>query len=113
VATYKQPCIHCGEWLERDARFCPKCGSYFPFGYACPHCLRDVRKDYQICPGCGRALYIACPHCGGRTFVQEYCECCRKTLMVQCSSKRCGAMQFFENERCTACGKKLKAQLEK
>lgn len=113
MATYKQPCIHCGNFLDTGSRFCPKCGSNSPFGYNCPKCLHEIQKDFQLCPGCGRQLYITCPHCGRRTFVQETCESCGKTLMVPCSNKRCGVMQFFENERCTACGKKIKNQLAK
>ena len=113
MATYKQPCIHCGGLLERDARFCPACGSMSPFGYACPSCLREVKKDQPICAGCGRPLYIACPLCGERTFVQEKCESCGKWLMVRCGNVRCGVLQFFENKKCTACGKKIKAELQK
>jgi hypothetical protein len=30
---------------------------------------------------------------------------------VGCTNKRCSAPQFFENKRCTACGKKIKAKL--
>jgi len=111
VATYKQPCLHCGEWLDTAVRFCPRCGSHSPFGYVCPQCLKDVQKTWQVCPGCGRALYIACPHCGLRTFVEDTCEACGLTLMVRCDNKRCGVVQFFENATCTACGRKIKAKL--
>jgi len=111
MATYKQRCIHCGELVDTSVRFCPKCGSHSPFGYACPQCLTAVRKDWRVCPSCGRALYITCPHCGGRTFVEDNCEACGKTLMVPCHNKRCGEPQFFENKRCTACGAKITAEL--
>jgi len=109
VATYQQPCVHCGNFLDTAARFCPACGSPSPFGYACPRCLHAVAKQTRVCPGCGRALYIACPHCGGVTFVQDTCEQCGVTLMVPCSNKRCGVWQFFQNATCTACGAKIKA----
>jgi len=108
VATYKQPCIHCGFFLDTSNRFCPKCESTSPFGYSCPTCLHDVQKDFAICPGCGRPLYILCPHCKARTFVQNNCEQCGCNLTFPCENKRCGSMQFFENTKCTACGKKLK-----
>ena len=47
------------------------------------------------------------------TFVQDICERCGKTLMVQCENKRCLQYQFFQNTQCTACGKKIKAVLAK
>lgn len=108
MAFYKQPCIHCGSLTDRDARVCPKCGSFSPFQYLCPTCLREVHKEGALCAGCGRPLYIGCPACGARTFVQERCEHCGAGLMVYCQNPRCGVMQFFENTRCTVCGKKIK-----
>jgi len=109
MATFKQPCIHCGTLVDRDARFCPACGSNSPFVYLCPTCLREVKKGAEtLCAGCGRPLYITCPLCGGRTFVGERCESCGANLMIKCPNKRCGVAQFFQNEKCTACGKKIK-----
>ena len=109
MATYKQTCIHCGTLVDRDARFCPTCGSNSPFGYHCPTCLHEIEKVTQaLCAGCGRQLYIVCPICGARTFVQEKCEVCGVSLMIRCKNPRCGVGQFFENEKCTACGKKIK-----
>ena len=113
TASYKQPCMHCGSLVDRDARFCPSCGSRSPFAYLCPACLRVVDKGQNVCAGCGRPLHITCPHCGGQTFVTDVCEKCGKTLLVPCENKRCGEMQFFENIHCTACGKKIKAKLIK
>jgi RNA polymerase subunit RPABC4/transcription elongation factor Spt4 len=109
MATYKQPCVHCGMLIDRDARFCPNCASRSPFGYLCPTCLHPIEKGQRVCPGCGRSLYIECPHCSEQTFVDERCEICGKSLLVQCGNKRCGEMQFFQNTKCTACGKKIKA----
>lgn len=108
MATYKQPCAHCGALIERDSRFCPACGSHSPFGYLCPTCLRPVRKGEMLCAGCGRPLYLPCPSCGKQTFVQERCEQCGAGMMRKCQNPRCGALQFFENTKCTACGKKIK-----
>ena len=113
MAFYKQPCIHCGGLLDRDARFCPACGSGSPFGYACPSCLREVQKGQSICAGCGRPLYISCPHCEARSFVQAQCEACGKPLMVRCANVRCGQLQLFQNKKCTACGKKIKTEIQK
>jgi predicted amidophosphoribosyltransferase len=107
MASYKQPCIHCSTYIDRDSRFCPSCQSGSPFGYLCPACLRPIQKDQSLCSGCGRPLYITCPACGKSTFVQEKCEQCGGTLMVNCQNPRCGVQQFFENKKCTACGKKI------
>lgn len=112
MAFYKQPCMHCGQLIDSDSRLCTKCGSRSPFCYSCPTCLREVRKGDAVCPGCGRLLYIICPHCGGQTFVQDTCEQCRQSLMVLCSNHRCMQPQFFQNIKCTACGKKLKNRIK-
>lgn len=112
MATYKQQCIHCGAFIERDSRFCPTCGSRSPFGYTCPTCRSPIQKEHRICSGCGRPLRIPCPHCGGMTFVGARCDHCGNSLLVQCSNPRCGELQFFQNPKCTACGKKIKLQTE-
>jgi predicted nucleic acid-binding Zn ribbon protein len=109
MASYKQPCIHCGAYIEPDARFCTSCRSQSPFGHLCPACLRPIEKEQPLCSGCGRVLYIPCPACGKQTFVQEKCEQCGAALMVLCQNPRCGARQFFQNTKCTACGKKIKS----
>jgi len=62
----------------------------------------------MVCPGCGRPLRVICPYCGKVTFVGDRCEHCAGTLLIKCPNRRCGDMQFFENEKCTACGKRLK-----
>ena len=107
MSSYKQACMHCGNLIDRDSRFCPNCASMSPFVFLCPTCLRPIEKGQSICTGCGRPLYVACPACGQMTFVQERCEKCGAGLMVSCGNKRCGAVQFFQNAKCTACGKKL------
>jgi len=108
MATYKQPCLHCGEFIEGDSRICEKCHSRSPFGYNCPACLREIRKGQGVCSGCGRSLYVNCPTCKQLTFVGERCDVCGSGLMVKCVNPRCGDLQFFENIKCTACGKKIK-----
>jgi len=113
MAGYKRCCIHCGSLIGSDSRFCSVCGSDCPFGYLCPACLKPVEKTQTVCPGCGRPLHITCPFCGETTFVQSTCEKCGKSLTVVCENPRCGSKQFFENQKCTACGKKLRPLLQK
>ena len=113
MAVYKQLCIQCGTFISRDSRICPACGSMSPFVYLCPSCMRPIEKGQRLCAGCGRVLYVACPACGKPTFVMDRCEACGAGLMVRCENPRCQAPQFFENTKCTACGKKIKAKYEK
>ncbi|MDR1538724.1 MAG: zinc ribbon domain-containing protein [Clostridiales bacterium] len=108
MATYREPCIHCGEYIGRDSHFCPSCGSQSPFSLRCPACRKVIKKGDLVCSGCGRSLYASCPSCGSKTFVGERCERCKADLMVRCSNERCGRLQFFENVKCTECGKKLR-----
>jgi len=109
MATYQQPCTHCGDMIERDSRFCPKCGSTNPFVFLCPNCLKIVQRGFAVCSGCGRPLSTECPFCGGQTFAGcSKCDACGKSLMLQCENKKCGQKQFFENTKCTACGKPIK-----
>ena len=108
MATYKQPCIHCKTLIERDSRLCPTCGSRSPFGYLCPTCLREIQRGSAVCAGCGRPLTVSCPSCKAPTFAGERCDACGAGLMIPCSNTRCRELQFFENVKCTACGKKIK-----
>ena len=109
MATYKQPCIHCGEMIGRDSRVCSRCTSRSPFGYHCPNCLKEIERGNLVCAGCGRSLITVCPFCGGQTFAgSERCDVCGRPVMILCENKRCGQVQFFENTKCTVCGKKIK-----
>jgi RNA polymerase subunit RPABC4/transcription elongation factor Spt4 len=101
--------MHCSTLVERDAHFCPQCGSRSPFGYQCPACLKPIERGNAVCASCGRQLTTLCPYCGGSTFVgAQNCDACGKTLLIRCESKRCGELQFFENPKCTVCGKRIK-----
>ena len=108
MATYKEPCVHCGELAERDALFCGKCGSNSPFGYSCPTCLKPITKDQKVCSGCGRQVYITCPTCKKEIFADTTCGHCNGNLMIKCTNSRCGKPQFFQNVNCAVCGKKIK-----
>ena len=99
MASYQQTCMHCNSLIDRDARFCPFCGSQSPFGYLCPACLLPIKEGQTMCSGCGRRLYVICPRCSSETFVQERCEKCGQSLMVFCQNKRCGVLQFFEKQK--------------
>ncbi|NLC41107.1 MAG: hypothetical protein GX763_09360 [Clostridiaceae bacterium] len=108
MAGYKHPCIHCGNLIDHDARYCIYCNSRSPFAFRCPDCLKEVEQKQSICSSCGRPLYVPCPSCAQLTFVSDNCQSCGTTLLVQCQNKRCMQMQFFQNTKCTACGKLLK-----
>jgi RNA polymerase subunit RPABC4/transcription elongation factor Spt4 len=111
MATYMQPCIHCGHLVDSGENHCPNCTSSHPFTLVCPQCRQSVTATQAVCPDCGRGLYIACPHCGGRTFAQEFCQLCNRPLTVTCPNKACRDRQFYQNTRCTACGRPIKATL--
>lgn len=108
MAGYDKPCIGCGSFIGYDSHFCPVCGRQSPFYDACPSCGAEIKRAWQRCASCGRELHIVCPHCGQPTFVGEKCDKCGQSLMVRCSNKLCQGMQFFQNEKCTLCGKKIK-----
>lgn len=108
MASYKQPCLQCGSFIDRDSLVCPSCGSRNAFGYHCPTCKKTITKGQRACSECGRPLYVPCPYCAKPTFVADRCDHCGMTLLKQCENSRCGAWEFFENVRCTTCGKKMK-----
>ena len=86
MAFFKQPCRHCGTLLDRDSRFCKKCGSRSPFVALCPTCMREVSENHEFCVGCGRELYIICPKCKKRTFAGDKCTNCNESLMKKCQN---------------------------
>ena len=108
MAGYDKPCIGCGELIGYDHRFCPICGRISPFYDACPSCAAEIKRQWKRCSSCGRELYIACPSCGQMTYVTDKCDSCHASLVVRCENKLCGAQQFFQNTKCTECGKKFK-----
>ncbi len=108
MAGYNKQCIGCGELIGYDNRFCPICGRVSPFYDACPSCMAQIKREWQRCPSCGRSLYIACPFCAQKTYVSDKCDNCHAPLTVQCENKLCRSQQFFENQKCTECGKKIK-----
>ncbi len=110
MAGYDKPCIGCGSFIGYDSMFCPICGRQSPFYDACPNCACEIKRGYLRCPSCGMGLSVECPHCGNLTFVAEKCDECGKSLMIQCQNSRCNAPQFFQNKKCTACGKKINTE---
>lgn len=108
MAGYDKPCIGCGQFIGYDSKVCPICGRLSPFYDACPSCASEIKREWLRCPSCGRELSVACPSCGQQTFVADKCDACRQSLMIQCENKLCLAPQFFQNIKCTGCGKKIK-----
>jgi RNA polymerase subunit RPABC4/transcription elongation factor Spt4 len=109
MATYKTPCMQCSSLIDGSVHFCPYCGSRNPFGYHCPTCLKSIERGQLLCTSCGRKLVTPCPYCDTDTFIgSDRCDSCGQTLLIKCENKRCNEMQFFENTKCTACGKPIK-----
>lgn len=108
MTSYVKQCIHCGEMISKDAKYCPKCKSRNPFIIRCPEYFREVTKDQKECSCCGRKLIVKCPFCGEMSFVLDQCEKCGTCFLIECFNKRCGEMVFFQNEYCTMCGRRLK-----
>jgi len=109
MATYKQPCIHCSEMIERDSRVCAKCGSRSPFRFQCPNCLKEVVRGNMACSSCGKPLLTKCPYCEAQTFIGcDRCDVCKRSLMVKCGNKLCGELQYFSVDKCKICGKPIK-----
>jgi len=38
----------------------------------------------------------------------DVCGWCGRLLLIRCESKKCGELQFFENNKCLVCGKPIK-----
>jgi len=56
----KQQCTACGKTIERDARFCPHCGTPQAGGkVTCGHCGKEVPSNARHCPYCGTAMDTA------------------------------------------------------
>ena len=49
-----RPCPQCGEPVQEDFVFCPRCGAEILT--ACPSCHRAVETDWTHCPYCGTDL---------------------------------------------------------
>ena len=108
MASYKQPCMYCGKFIQTDAVACPYCGAADPMALRCPVCREEIEKDYIKCPSCGFSLRLACPACGKTTFAGETCEFCGASLMIECQRKKCGQKQPYTMEKCIRCGKPIK-----
>ena len=51
----------------------------------------------------------ACPRFGQWVFVgDDVCGSCGASLLIICPNKLCHQPQFFENTKCTVCGKRIK-----
>src|SRR3990170_2238686 len=69
MPTFKHPCPHCGQFINRDVAVCPACGTPDPFTPGrCPKCGRVIEDPKWVaCPGCGTPLgAAAAPATGGR-----------------------------------------------
>ncbi|MDR0983630.1 MAG: zinc ribbon domain-containing protein [Ruminococcus sp.] len=106
MATYKQPCINCGEFIDRNSNYCPKCQTANPFVFQCAFCKRQIEQGDKICGGCGKSLSIFCPKCGEELFATLNCVKCGEKL-IYCTNPKCGALNSFQNKKCEVCKKKI------
>ncbi|MGM0600179.1 MAG: FHA domain-containing protein [Candidatus Rifleibacteriota bacterium] len=52
-AQKKTKCPDCGAETEKDAKFCPECGSRINQEKFCPSCKAKCAKNDKFCPECG------------------------------------------------------------
>lgn len=64
-------CANCGAEIERDAAFCPKCGTQAPVleteEIGAEIVDGEVTAETTVCPNCGREMEtgtVFCPACG-------------------------------------------------
>jgi len=81
-----------------------------PLETACLHCGKPVNREESVCLCCGFPLYITCPSCGGHIFADRTCEKCGHPLTVSCTNKKCEAVQYYKNDVCNICRKKIKVR---
>ena len=52
-------CPECGMEIEKDMKFCPKCGKNLEMlvqENRCPKCGMEIEKDMKFCPKCGMKI---------------------------------------------------------
>ena len=49
-------CIKCGNWINKEAKFCEKCGAFQEFVNKCNKCGREMSIDSNFCPSCGERM---------------------------------------------------------
>ncbi len=52
-----QFCPQCGQQVNSDFRFCPKC--HYALAPTCASCGRAVSRDYVFCPYCGHGAGVS------------------------------------------------------
>ena len=59
MASYKQPCIHCGTFIESDSRFCPDVKAEALLGISAPPACAPSKKANLSAPAAaGRLLFL-------------------------------------------------------
>lgn len=58
-------CLACGEGVEHDSRFCPKCGTPRPLDLACPACGLTTRLPRHMLSKGWKKRELHCSTCGG------------------------------------------------
>lgn len=57
-------CPHCGEKIEKGAKFCPRCGKKATNGTICSKCGKVNEEGAKFCSDCGESLVKVCSKCG-------------------------------------------------
>lgn len=71
-------CPHCGEMVDKGAKFCSHCGKATATEI-CPKCGKEVEEGAKFCSVCGERLIKTCPKCGKET-KGAFCSDCGTKL---------------------------------
>lgn len=119
TGTEKKACPKCNALMEKDSRFCSKCGydtaaapkeeekpEQKPDNTTCKGCGAEFSKNAKFCPECGKK-YNPCPKCGEDMQAGEtVCGACGYEAPKPCP--KCGYLPENKNFKfCPECGASL------
>jgi membrane protease subunit (stomatin/prohibitin family) len=79
-------CPGCNQTIQREAKFCPRCGHQILIFQKCAGCGENLSADAKFCVRCGRSVEqkpqgIKCPHCAAVNLPNSiYCNQCGEKL---------------------------------
>jgi len=80
------PCPDCGNEIDRDSRFCPKCGHQLVVLSQCHECGKNLSPNAKYCSRCGSATEtqvteVFCSECGAENIAgATFCNQCGTKL---------------------------------